>query len=579
MPNLDWLDDTHEVFDANVERWEQNERRLRGGDYVIDELRPFLWESLPGGAADPNNPIVMPGTHYLARQSAATYLNFPEMYTTTMVGHLARGRPLPGTGLSFGGLGEVRRERDFALPSPAEQVYYNADGVGNDGSQWDNFWFGAWQRAAATGHRWIFVEAPSSRPQSRLEEIQGLRPYLTEFSPQQVTNWHFEQGRLAFIVVRIAVRNPVVDSDGALQGNVPVPGYLLMVRSGFTNLGDEFAAGGWWVFNSDKQLVSAGDWRATRGDIPIWPLFYERDTGVVSSDEAVYVSIPAMSRPGTTELGQAAIAYMNLSSAADYDAWDAASSLRFLLGVDRQGFEIARGAWDAGSQIVPVPANDNGQIPQVNDGSGGAVVAGVFDVILKRKLQEVERLAMQEATGSPDASGVAKQVGFVDLKAPRLANVASEIEQSQNVAIYFLELRWGKTPSGSVVWPREFDVVNIADDIMDVFNAEKVSGYKSPTLGARLMVRMAQEKGFIVDDADAQKIESEYENSAKMAAAASAAGVVTAVAGADAATSSADKANADATNADVKAAGGTPAGTPPAKNGAGAGVAQQKAGA
>jgi hypothetical protein len=572
MPNLDWLDDTHEVFDANVERWEQNERRLRGGDYVLGELRPFLWESLPGETVQidratqtaPEGEVA--GQHYEARQQQATYLNFPEMYVVAMTGHLERARPLPGAGLSFGELGEVRRERDYALPTPAEQVYYNCDGVGNDGSQWDNWWFGVWQRAAATGHRWLMVEATSERPRTRLDELMGRRPYLVEFAPQQVTNWHFEQGRLAFAVVRIAVRNPFVDSDGALQGNTPTQGYLLLVREGFANLGLEFADGGWFQFDSDKVLVASGNWAMTNGEIPMWPLYYKRDTGVVSSDEEVYPSIPAISQPGVTELGQAAIAYMNLSSAADYDAWDAASSLRFLLGVDREGFNIARTAWDGGSQIVPVPANQGGQIPQVADGSGGAVVGQVFDVLLKRKLAEVEKLAMQEATGSPDASGVAKQVGFVDIKAPRLSNVASEIEQAQNVAIFFLELRWGRgQPSGSVVWPREFDVIDIAQDITDVFNAEKLTGYKSPTLGSRLMVRMATEKGFITDDVDAKTIEDEYKASARLAQTVQAAGAVSAVAGADAATSGADKANADAATSEVAAQGG---------NQSGAGVAE-----
>jgi hypothetical protein len=255
-------------------------------------------------------------------------------------------------------------------------------------------------------------------------------------------------------------------------------------------------------------------------------------------------------------VGQAAVAYMNLSSAAEYDAWDAASSLHFLLGVDREGFRVAREAWDAGSQIVPVPANQQGQIPQVNDGASGAVVAGVFDTLLKRKMDEVQRLAMQEATGSPDASGTAKQVGFTEMKAPRLANIASEIEQAQNVAIFFLELRWGKpTPSGSVSWPREFDVANIAEDITDIFNAEKLSGYKSATLGARLMVRMASEKGFIVDDADAQKIEDEYMKSAQLSAAAAAAGAAFAASGANKAAADASKATSDSVATDVKNAG------------------------
>jgi hypothetical protein len=517
MPQLDWLDDVHEVYDASVERWDRNERRLRGGDYVTDELRKFLWEteetdgtatSLPDGS--------MPGDHYNARKSQAVYVNFPEMFVLAMKGHLHRNRPIPDNGLSFGSLGQVRRERNFRQPTRAEQVYYNADGVGNDGSQWDNFWLNVWGRASATGHRWVFVEASRERPGNRLREIQGFRPYLVEYSPQQVTNWHFEDGRLAWAVVRITVRNPVVDAEGTMQGNEDQEGYLLLVREGHANLGEEFVGGGWWKFDGDKVLTDHGDWSRTQGEIPMWPLFYERDTGVKSNDDE-HESMPAISRAGITELGQAAVAYMNLASAAEYDAWDAASSLRFLLGVDRDGYNVAADVWNSGSQIVPVPSNSNGQIPQVQDGSVGTVASDVFDKLLTRKRLEAEKIAAQEAIGSPDSSGEAKKVGFGDTRAPRLANIASEIEQAQNIAIYFLELRWGAgAPSGSVVWPREFDVIDVVEDIQAFFNLETTTGYQSPTLGSKLMVRAATEKGFITDDAESKIIESEYKDSVQL---------------------------------------------------------------
>lgn len=511
MP-LDWLDDTHEIFDANVARWEQNERRLRGGDYVLDELRKFLWETSETDATGDALPDgTMPGEHYAARKEQAVYVNFPEMFVLAMKGHLHRNRPMPDTGaLSFGTLGEVRRTRNYRQPTRAEQVYYNADGVGNDGSQWDNYWLGVWGRAAATGHRWMFVEASAEAPGNRQREILGFRPYLVEYSPQQVTNWHFEQGRLAWAVVRVSVRNPFVAQDGTLSGNEEEDGYLLLVREGHPNLGPEFVGGGWWKYNADKELIDSGDWTSTEGEIPMWPIFYERDMGVRTSEDSG-ISIPAMSRPGITELGQAAIAYMNMASAAEYDAWDAASSLKFLMGVDRNGFNIASAIWNSGSQIVPVPTNDGGQIPSLQDGSSGSVAAEVFDKLLSRKRAEAEKIAAQEAIGSPDASGESKKVGFGDTRAPRLANIASEIEQAQNIAIFFLELRWGTgEPGGSVIWPREFEVVDVLEDIKTFFEIEKASGLRSKTLDARLMTTAAKEKGFITDDADEKKIEAEY---------------------------------------------------------------------
>ena len=512
MPDLDWLDETHAIFDANIDRWQQNERRLRGGDFVLDELRRFIWETAPGSAPIPGA-VQRPGEHYEARQEQAVYLNFPEWYVLSMKGHLHRNRPLPQSGLNFGELGEVRRERDYQLPTPAELIYYNADGVGNDGSQWDNFWLNAWTRAAATGHRWIFVEAPAVPPGNRRAEIQGLRPYLIELGPQAVSNWHFENGRLAFAIIRTMMRRPRV-VNGAMEGNAPELGYLLLVRSGVDYLGAEYARGGWWSYDADKLPLDNGNWMRTRGEIPLFPLYYERDTGLAAQDDNED-DMPAMSRPGITEIGQAAVSYMNLSSAADYDAWDAASSLKFLMGVDRDGFNLAAEKWNAGSQIVPVPTNGQGVIPQLADGSTGSVASSVFDVLLKRKMDEAEKLAVQEATGTPEASGESKKAGFGELKAPRLANIASEIEQAQNVAIYFLELRWGfGSPSGSVIWPREFEVIDVVQDIHEFFELERMSQYRSPTLGAKLMVAAAKEGGHITDNETEVKVQKEYEESA-----------------------------------------------------------------
>lgn len=572
MPDndLQFLDSRHEIYDANVDRWVENERRLLGGDHVLPELRRFIWETQAGDAKTPQMRDE-PGAHYAARQGAATYLNFPEWYVLSMKGHLYRNRPMPGSGLSFGKMGEVRRVRDNSRPTAAELMYYNTDGVGVDGSQWDNFWLGAWCRAAATGHRWILAEAPIERPQNRLAELLGQRPYLVEYAPQQVTNWQFDAGRLSWAIVRITMRRSVLTAAQTPPGSSTSSlGYLLLVRQGVTDLGARFQAGGWWRFDADKnQLTTGGQgtWQQTKGDIPMFPLFYERSKGIVpavtdipnapvravASTEAK----PAMSRPGTTELGQAAVAYMNLSSAADYDAWDAAASVRFLLGVDKEGFNLAAEYFNNGHQAVPVPANEQGVVPQVVDGSTGSVTAEVFDKLLGRKLNEAEKLAIQEATGSPDASGEAKRLGFGELKSPRLANIASEIEQAQNIAIYFLELRWGNAePSGSVQWPREFEIVDVVNDVQKFFELERLSGYRSPTLGTELMVKAARESGHMTDDEDSEKIKREYESSAQNAEKARAA---LATIGADAAAGGGEDDDDDDLDDDATGGGGPPA--------------------
>lgn len=501
---LAFLDSRHPIYVACEEAWERNERRIRGGEDVLDELKRFDWESRTPPAGEER-------THYEIRRDRATYINLPDMFATTTLGHLMRDAPAPGAGLDFGTLGEVRRERDASAPTRAELIYYNADGVGNDGSQWDNFWNAALKRAMATGHRWIMVEAPREAPGNFARELDGLRPYLVEFDPGSVTNWHYDLGRLQWAVVRVSTRRPIVNGRGQLSNNDAADGYLLMVRNGCSDLGTDFASGGWWLYDSKKVLLGEGRWTNTQGEIPMFPLYYERDTGTKAR--------PAMSRSGLTELGAIAVSYMDLLSAWQFDAWDAAMSVTFLRGVDRDGFNLAVEKMAEGSRFIPLMTEErSGHVPDIQDGSTGAVTADVFERLTNAMFAAAERVSTMEATSAPESSGASKVAGFNEEKAPRLALAASNLEQAQNTAIHFLELRWGTgRPAGSVVWPRKFELVDLIDEIRSIFELEKVAGIHSATLGKKLMIQAVREKGLVTDDAEATAIENEYAEDAKAA--------------------------------------------------------------
>jgi hypothetical protein len=501
---LAFLDSTHPVWDACHEAWERNERRLRGGEDVLVELRRFDWESdVPANGED--------RTHYEMRRERATYLNFADMYATTVVGHLMRRAPRPGQGLNFGQLGDVRRDRPD-VPTRAELVYFNTDGVGNDGSQWDNFWAGALKRAMATGHRWIMVESPRERPGNFAGELAGLRPYLVEIRPGRVTNWEYgTTGQLSWAIVRVLYSAPRLNANGQLVRQ-PGYGYLVMVRNGVTDLGAQYGEGGWWLYDAKKNLVDEGRWLNTRGEIPMFPLYYEREND--PPDER-----PALSRGALTELGALGVAYMDMESARAFDAWDAAMSLTFLRGVDADGFNLATDKIAEGSRWIPLPitASVSGHVvPDVSDGSSGAVAAEVFDGLTEALFRDAQRMGIAEATSTPDSSGLSKEAGFNEEKSPRLALLASNLEQAQNTAIHFLEQRWGfTTQRGSAQWTRKFDLLGLLDEVRSIFELERLSGLRSKTLGAKLMVAAAEERGFVQDDAERETIRGEYEESAQ----------------------------------------------------------------
>ena len=503
MPNdeLNFLLAEHPVYAAQKSVWEQCERRMLGGQYVFSELLKFDWE-------------IQDGAHHTARKQQATYLNWPDRFATLIVGHLMRQAPQPDTSLDFGTLGDVRRLKDVDRPTRAELLYYNTDGVGSDGSEWDNFWTMVARKACCFGHMWVLAEGPENPPQSFNDELNGLRPYISAYSPLCVTNWGYEHGQLAFAVIKRTVRD-VMMVDNQLQNMAGADEYLVLTRRGFMGFGTPFNEGGWALYDAELNPKAAGKWTKTGGDIPMAALFYER----VQETEINHT----ISRPGIVELGNLAVSYMNLCSAADFDAWDGATSVQAITGASVESFNLFVQKIKKGSRYAPLPADTSGQtpvIPQVHDASTGSVTADVFDRRLTAKRQEAIELMLNELHSAPYASGASKQISWTDSKAPRLAIFASEIESAQNAMLHFMEQLWGaRRPTGSTQWRREFDMIDPMTAAQEFFTISTTSKVRSPTLEAKIMVAVAKAKGWITDNEEATTIEKEYLASAKQQAA------------------------------------------------------------
>jgi hypothetical protein len=486
-----WLDSTHPLWDTWKDFWLRQERRLFGGEAVKGELDRFSseQESVKGG-----------NDRYVSRQRQATYLNFPDVAATAFVGQLSKQAPQPDAGISFGALGTVRPrdKRTTRALSRAEMLWYNVDGVGNDGSQWIPYWDGVTKRAKATGHRWMFAEAPDQVPLNSEQELEGLRPFMVEYSPYQVRNWHYVRGQLVWAIIRTPMRNPRIDEGGKLLGNTYEDGYYLLVQQGWDGFGSPYNEGGWWLLDPDQVEVGHMPWANTLGKIPLWVHFYEQTKGPTD--------LPAMSRSGLAEVGNVAVSYMNQSSARDYDAWDAAKSLLFALGISQQGWDLLKKLMYEGSEILPVLGELNpvsGQAAPIAmfDGSTGAVTADVFKTLLDQKIVEARELSNYEARVAPDASGISQQSKFAQVMSPRLSLMASNREQSENTALYFLSQRWGVTdPQAHTTWIRDFELLPLTDDIDKMFETLKLAQAKSPTLTAEMIVLAAKKRGLITDE-------------------------------------------------------------------------------
>jgi hypothetical protein len=491
----------HEVYAMNLESWKREERRLYGRDAVLGsvgtdqevDLEKFTNET---------------PASYKSRKAQATYLNFPSIHAKILAGHLGRVAPMP----NYGTLGLVRARSDInSRPTFAELFHYNCDGVGSDGTQFRAWTTGVQERAIATGHRWVMVEMPrradAGRPIRVSDIIAGFRPFVVEYSPLSVPMWEFEDGRLNWAVLRLPVRKA-----GALwtRDNVE-DGYYLLVRQGYDGLGDEYAGGGWWLFHGDKQPVENGhgDWSRTLGQIPLCTLVAESSHGTIER--------PAMSGSLTMELGQIGVSLMNRISERNWDARDAAKSVKYVLGAEKDAFNLMVEHQKENSILVPVigSATPDGKwlIPSIYDGSSGAVAAEVFSTIINSTIAEAHEIMVRQLTSEPDSSGRSKEVGFGEATSPLLASLAARRETFENTVIYFAELRAGSSsPSGFVVWPTEFELAPVVAKIDRTIERMIKLGARSATWEAQLIATAARDDGVWAED-DETEIQDELTRS------------------------------------------------------------------
>lgn len=493
--DLSWLDATNTIYDAQHEAWKREERRLYGGDAVLDELTQFDGES---------------ATSYTARKKKASYVNLPLAHARAITGELSRKRPTLGKGLFLGKLGAVRpRSKLEGRPSFAELFYYNVDGIGQDGSEFPAFMDAIDERAQATGHRWLMVESPQGAGGllPLRDVLEGQRPYVVEYSPLDVPNFSVVRGQLNFAVIRTPAEEARVDEGQFVDGEED--GYYLLVRKGYDRLGPAFESGGWWLFDKNKNLIDSRPWSWESGDIPMWPHYGQRSKGTKDH--------PAMSRSSTMELGQIAIGAMDATSARYYDFWDACASKLYFLGATPAIMAAIAQQHENRSMQVGVPHAEGpaGELRPITvyDGSMGAVTAEVSKSIIDALFDEAREQSFQQITSTPDSSGKSKEAGHAENKAPILAMRARERQQSENTMLHFVELRFGITePSASSEWPTDFDLAPLVDAVDDAFDMLRRSKLRSRTAEIQMALTSLQERG-IVNDENRKIVQAELEAS------------------------------------------------------------------
>lgn len=500
---LKFLDTPDAHWTAHADGWKREERRLYGGDPVLTELTRFSGEE---------------DDSFALRVRTARYLNFPELHTSILAGHLLRAMPIP----SFGQMGEVRGRNQIggSAPTLAEMFWYNCDGIGSDGSQFPAWANGVIKRSCATGYRWLMVEMPNADTLAQIrmtggrtpsatqltqeDMIAGFRPWLVERSPLSATRRRIRNGVLEYILFKVPLLSEDPDSPETAVGS------YLLVRQGVTALGTQFEPGGWWMFDEDHNLLDQGDWAATFGNIPVVRAVSETSSGTWEA--------PALARSLTMELGQIGVDVMNARSEQRYNARQAAKSINWLLGADPDAQKVAAQQSLAGSILVGVPPvpNPDGSfaIPQMWNSSAAALDTGVYTAIIQEAVDEAREIMVRQITSEPGSSGESKMAGFEEANSPLLARLSASVETWINSLLYFYALRGGiPNPDPSVQMPRDFDLRQVVDDVDAMLDTLRRSGVSSPTWEQRLIVRKGDQLGLIPDE-DRKVILAELEEGA-----------------------------------------------------------------
>jgi hypothetical protein len=500
MPDIaEILDATHAVWTASRDHWKREETRLFGGYPMLGELERFTNET---------------DASYTSRKQQSPLLNFGRIHAGIVIGHLSEVAPTP----NYGTLGDVRERK--AIPrgqeTPAELFHYNANGVGSNGLQFTALASGIQVRALATGFRWTMVEMPRRRtgnpdaPITQEDVRNGHRPFIVEYSPRAVPMWESTDGRLDWAVVRVPHR-----PAGEWTSDTPGKGYYLLVREGYAALGDEFAGGGWWLYDPDKQPIDNGTWNRTNGEIPLTMFVAEESEG--TEDHPAVATMPLM------ELNQLASGLMNRISERNWNARNAAKSQKYILGAEMAAFNLMAEHVLAGNYLIPVPgsATPDGKwlIPNLYDGANGAVESSVYATIIQSTIAEAHEIMVRQVTSTPDSTGRSKEAGFNEATSPLLSALAIRRETWENTVIPWVEMRAGaEQPSGFVQWPTEFDITPIVAKIDRAVERMTKIGARSATLEARMIEMAATDEGaWPSDEGEAQVVRDELVKSLTVA--------------------------------------------------------------
>ena len=440
--NREFLQQKHDLWEANITNWE------------------FYIRSYLGGNDYKNG-------YYLHRY----VLESPEEYDQRV-----RHTPLDNhcknvVQIYTSFLWRVPPSRDYGTLDGDPQLQSFIEDADLDGRSFNTVMREVQQNASIYGNCWVIVDKPQSNANTRAEELaQDIRPYVSIYTPENIVNWNYARSASGRFYLDLLVVVEDINSERA----------IIKV---FT----EEAISTYEVEDYNKEYLEGKSKLLEEVPNPL---------GVIPAVN-VY-NLRGNKRPiGISDLAD--VAFLQQSIYNDYSEKEQLIRLSNHPSlVKTPNVEASAGA----GAIIEIPEDLDPALKPYIIQPSGQNLDGIMKCI-QSKVDAIDRITHMgsvRATGTQIASGIALQTEFQLLNA-RLSEKADYLENAEE-QIWSLFARWlNKEWEGSVNYPDTFDIRDWANDLQYLQMA-KASGIKSETFNKEIDKQIAEA---VIDDNETMK--------------------------------------------------------------------------
>ena len=356
-----------------------------------------------------------------------------------------------------------------------EQFLMDAD---FDGRQYNNLIREAQVNASIYGTCWLIVDKPNSNAKTRAEELsQDIRPYISVYTPENVTNWKYERasnGR--YYLTSLTVVEDMMGKDAIVKVWTPEDITTYKV--------EEFTIG-----YATKKPTKIDEQENALGIIPAVCLYNQRTSkrGIGISDLSDVAELQKSIYNDYSEIEQ----LIRLSNHPSL--------------VKTPNVEASAGA----GSVIEMPEDLAPELKPYIIQPSSQSLESIMKTI-NTKVQAIDRITHMGAVRGTEKtvnSGIALQTEFQLLNA-RLSEKADYLQNTEE-QIFDLYAKWqGTTFDGEIIYPDSFDLRDYASDLQFLQQA-KASGVISDTFIKEVDKQIA--RAVVDDDEKIANIDAEID--------------------------------------------------------------------